>query len=139
MCTLCFCNSAYGNPPSLCMFTLGSFRFDAMLTLPILRLREEEEKYFFEQKKKENKISYGSICFACRSTLGTIGNQRSSTLSRAVVKIEIKKKSKKNKKRNVPFVSRGEILPSILHVVFLDVCQYVTEHFQVTVGLIDVL
>lgn len=76
---------------NLCMFTLGSFRFDAMLTLPILHLQEEEEKYFFEQKKRENKISYGSICFACRSTLGTIGNQRWSILSRAVVKI-IKKK-----------------------------------------------
>lgn len=72
--------------------------------------------------------------------MGTIGNQRSSILSRAVVKIEIKKKKcKKNKKRNVPFAFRGEILPSIPHVVFLDVCQYVTEHFQVTVGLIDVL
>lgn len=54
--------------------------------------------------------------------------------SRAVVKTNLRRK-----KERVICVQRLEILPFISHVVFLDVRQYVTKHFQVTVGLIDVL
>lgn len=103
----------------------------------LLSFRTEDEKgkkQTNNNDKQTEKVKGQFALPACQPWAVQVTKERVLRVERQVVKTNLRRK-----KERVICVQRLEILPFISHVVFLDVRQYVTKHFQVTVGLIDVL